>query len=201
MVPVLSQLRCLGKNRSFLIAFHLSVFPHRFLHQGSPQSYITCPHYLIRTSAGITFSLWCILPSLRKLQTESSSSSSFSAFHTGHGHMSHQHSELGRNALSFVDSHCVLCVTTLVHSEIARVSCHTTDKRESERARKLFNPPITIISHLKKKKKWQKILMKALFILEVIKSLVFFQKKIYLKITPQTKLKNEYSHQLTSHTR
>lgn len=26
-------------------------------------------------------------------------------------------------------------------------------------------------------------------------------KKIYLKITPQTKLKNEYSHQLTSHTR
>lgn len=42
--------------------------------------------------------------------------------------------------------------------------------------------------------------MKALFILDVIENLVFFQ-KICLKITPQKKLKNEYSLQLKSHIR
>ena len=82
------------------------MFPHQLLHQGSPQSYITCPQYFLRTSAEITVGLWCILPSAGNIQTESSPFSSFSAFHTGGGHISHHHSEPGMNISASVESHC-----------------------------------------------------------------------------------------------
>lgn len=201
MVPVLSQLRCLGKKRSFLIAFHLSVFPHKLLHQGSPQSYIACSHYLIRTSAGITFGLWCILPSTENTTNWVITIFLFQCFpHRTWSHIQPTFRTWQECLILCGQPLCSLCHILGPLRSCKIVSHHTTDKRESERSGRLFYPPITITSHFPKKKKWQKILMKALFILEVNENLEFFQ-KIYLKITPQTKRKNEYSLQLKSHTR
>lgn len=151
MVPVLSQLRCLRKNRSFLIAFHLSVFPHRLPHQGSPQSYITWLHYLIRTSAGVTFGFMMHF-----------------ALNWEHYKLNHHHLPLSvlstQEVVTFSTniqnlagmSHplwqplCSLCLVLGPLRGGKRVSLHNTDKRESERARRIFYPPITIISHFPK---------------------------------------------------
>lgn len=80
------------------------MFPHWLLHQGSPQSYMTYPHYFLRTSAEITVGLWCILPSAGNTQAESSPFSSFSIFRTANGHISHLHSEPGINVSASAES-------------------------------------------------------------------------------------------------
>ena len=123
-------------------------------------------------------------PQLRTLQTESSPSSSFSAFHTGGGHIFHQHSELGRNVSSFVTA-IVFSVSRPWSTKRWQESFPSQHRQEVE-WKGQENILSTDHNYIPFSKKWQKILMKALFILEVIENLVFFQ-KICLKITPQKK--------------
>lgn len=173
MAPILSQLRLLRKKKSSLIAFHLSALPHWLLHQGSPQNYVTCPHYFLRTSAEITVGLWCILPSAGNIRTESSPFSSFSAFHTGGGHVSHRHSKPGMNGSVSAESHHspVSCpwFTCWELPTIPQARSEVKDPGEYS------IPPSQRYQVFQRK---QKILVTALMTSVVSKNLKFFQKNL-----------------------
>lgn len=128
-----------GKQTSPVV-FHLSVFPHRLLHQG--RSSVMCPHSFLRISAEIPIGLGWIFALSWNTRTESSPLSSSSVFHTGGGHISHHHSEFNVSTSS-------LCVFSLVL--LLRAPCHTTAHMGGERARRILYSPTTRIPGFPKK--------------------------------------------------
>lgn len=159
------------------------MFPHWLLHRGSPRSYITCPHYFLTTSAEITVGLWCILPSAGNMQTESSPFSSFSTFHTGGGHISHHHSELGMNVSASAENHRfpVSC-PWFTGWELPTIP---QTRLEMKGPGEYSIPPPQGYQVFQRK---QKILVTALLTSVVSKNLEFFQKNLP-ENKPQTKLK------------